>query len=93
MHRVQAAFIFPEKATLQIHEHILKGFYLLAGVSSADLTVGHGAVFGGGEVVEGFLVNRAGFLRQSAIAWMGVLQGPCRNMEVVVLLWLLVTIT
>lgn len=49
-----ATFYFPGKGILQIHYHVLKVFYLLAGVSSADLTVGHCAVFRGGEVVEGF---------------------------------------
>lgn len=60
---------------LQIHHHVLKLLDLLAGVATADLAVGHGAVFGGGsKVVEGLLV-RIGFLwqRQSGVARSGVL--------------------
>ena len=63
---------------LQIHHHVLKLLDLLAGVATADLAVGHGAVFGGGsEVVEGLLV-RTGFLwqRQSGVAQSGVLMKP-----------------
>ncbi len=68
----------------QIRDPVLKVVYLLAGVASADLAVGHGAVFGGSEVVEGPLVavavTRLFRQRQSGEAWT----------EVVVLLWPLV---
>lgn len=69
---------------------MLKLHYLLSCVPSADLAVGHSCIFGGGEVVEGFLL--AGFLqqRQGGVAWTGALMKAHRNMEVVVPLWLLV---
>lgn len=51
---------------------MFKLLYLLPGVASADLAVGHGAVFGGGgQVVEGFLRQR-----QSGAARAGDPVGP-----------------
>lgn len=72
-----------QTSILQIHYHVLKVLYLLPCVSSTDLAVGHCAVFGGGEVVEGFLEAGCFHQRQGGVAWAGVLMKAILDVKAV----------
>lgn len=63
----------------QIHDQELKLLDLLPGVAPADLAIGHGAVSGRRQVVEGIGIFRFLWQRQSGGARTGLLMEPQRR--------------
>lgn len=78
------------KDNLQIHHQELELLYLLPGVASADLAIGHGAVLGRSQVVERSGMPRFLWQGQGGGARTRLLMKSHRRTDVKVPLWFLV---